>query len=345
MSAVARNVQRLVRKIAGENSAIERRLRGTYRQAALRSEAGDDSKTERAMRGVASSARFRLRGELTTRSATVFRRGKSDNRLGIYMLGACDLPTVFAAKPFIEEDLNGVCAIMRDGEVADARSDFLLQALDGVDPAAVAEAGQYLKLPPDAFEPRLFRPEFRIPALPSLGSFPKTVVVLSIAADLSRSLYRNNEHGYLVDPGGWWLTTPMGEVMEHLDRVAWMRENFTALGKIPVEEFHDNMGRIVTEVKQRTGAHVVVFNTLTVSPGDLTHTYQFVRIPQNLRRMEFDLALADIAAQHDVSVVDVDRVLKLEGVKEQIDFAHFPMDRMIPIAREFHRVLRDREII
>jgi hypothetical protein len=169
--------------------------------------------------------------------------------------------------------------------------------------------------------------------------------VLSIAADLSRSLYRNNAHGYVVDPGGWWLTTPMGEVMEHLDRVAWMRENFTGLGKISVEEFHHNMGRIVIEVKQRTGAHVVVFNTLTVSPGDLTHTYQFVRVPQNLRRMEFDLALADIAAEHDISVVDVDRVLKLEGVKEQIDFAHFPMDRMIPIAREFHHVLREREIL
>ena len=61
--------------------------------------------------------------------------------------------------------------------------------------------------------------------------------------------------------------------------------------------------------------------------------------------MEFDLALADIAAEHDISVVDVDQVLKLEGVKEQIDFAHFPMDRMIPIAAEFHRVLRDQEIV
>ena len=71
------------------------------------------------MRGLAASARFRVRGEPTTRSATVFRRGKSDNRLGIYMPGVSDLPTVFAAKPFIEQDLDGVCAIMRDGEAAD----------------------------------------------------------------------------------------------------------------------------------------------------------------------------------------------------------------------------------
>ena len=101
--------------------------------------------------GLAASARFRVRGELTTRSATVFRRGKSDNRLGIYMLGACDLPTVFAAKPFIEQDLDGVCAIMRDGEVADA--DFLLQRSTVLTPARWQRRANTSSCPPTPSSP------------------------------------------------------------------------------------------------------------------------------------------------------------------------------------------------
>jgi hypothetical protein len=52
-----------------------------------------------------------------------------------------------------------------------------------------------------------------------------------------------------------------------------------------------------------------------------------------------------MSADLDFPVVDIDRLLKSEGVKEQVDFAHFPVERMQPIGAEFHRIIRDLGIV
>ena len=69
------------------------------------------------------------------------------------------------------------------------------------------------------------------------------------------------------------------------------------------------------------------------------------RKSQTLRRREFDQALWELADKHDFRVMDIDRILKMEGVEEQVDFAHFPVERMGPIADEAYRILRDLEVL
>ena len=49
--------------------------------------------------------------------------------------------------------------------------------------------------------------------------------------------------------------------------------------------------------------------------------------------------------QLDFALVDVDAVLKLEGINEQIDYGHFPLERMEAIAREVTNALLEREVI
>jgi hypothetical protein len=160
-----------------------------------------------------------------------------------------------------------------------------------------------------------------------------------MAADLVRQLYRHREHGLLVDPGGWWLNRSVDAALGDPDTVAWFRETFEPLGRLPIDEFADQFRRLVRTVQERTGAHVLVFNTLTVEPRDETHNYQLRRSPEGLRRRRFHLALADLSRELGFHIVDVDRILKREGVTGQLDFAHFPEDQFGPLAAEVQRIL------
>ncbi|MGZ8786354.1 MAG: hypothetical protein ACXW1Y_12435 [Acidimicrobiia bacterium] len=289
-------------------------------------------------------ARFKFSGDHTTPNWTVFRGGSSDRRIGIYALGACDLPSIFAAKPLIAAELDGTCAIIKIGGVADGRSDFLLQALDPPDSRFIGEAVRRLRLPAETFDARVFSPTFQVPDLAGIGEFPKSVTVLSIASDLTRTLYRHNEHGFLLDPGAFWLKQDMATATAARRTMDWVKESFTSVGTLEPEEFAAHFGKVVSLLNE-TGTTVIVYNMCVVNPGDLSYTYQYRRNPPAMRRMEFNGLLAEMASQYGFSVLNVDRILKREGVQEQVDFAHFPLARIQPIGREFYRILRERDVV
>lgn len=343
MRSVLRAGQAAVRAVAGDNSGMERFFRGRYKKLVRRVQKGTDSRFERSLRSMYVGSRFRLTGDYTARDWSAFRSGKGDREIGIYMVGSCDLPSVFAAKPLISSRLNGTCAILRDGDVAYARSDFLLQNIENVKPGALQEAKRRLNLADHAFEPRLFWPTFRIPDLPGLGDIPKTVTVLSVGADLTRTLYRHREHGYLIDPGGFWLKQDLRNVAANPQKVEWVRSQFKNEGTLDSEQFRELFGEVLSRLTG-LGTTVVVYNMAVVNPGDLTYNYQFRRNPTTVRRMEFNDALTDLTAAHGASLLNVDRILKREGIRDQVDFAHFPLESMMPIAAEFHRILSDREV-
>lgn len=292
----------------------------------------------------AARIRYRLTGDHTTANWTVFRRGTSDRRIGIYALGACDLPSIFASKPLIAATLDGTCAIMKVGGVADARSDFVLQSLNRPKDESILQAVRRLRLPANTFEPRLFEPGFSIPELPQLGQFPKNATVLSIASDLTRRMYRHKEHGYLIDPGAYWLRQDLAQAAADRPTMTWVKETFTSVGTLTAEEFHSLFGKVL-ELLVSTGTSVIVYNMTSVNPGDFTFNYQYRRNPPAIRRMEFNDALADLVEQHGVSVLNVDRIMKKEGIHDQVDFAHFPLARIMPVATEFYRILHEREVV
>jgi hypothetical protein len=291
--------------------------------------------------------RYRLNDRKRGRNYVIFWNGKRDRKsVGIYLRGGCDVVAAFDCEPLIRSDLDGTCAIYKTGVGAPgSHSSILLQTLENYPRQVIEPALKYLELKPAYFRPSLFEPTFAVPGITGLETYPKSVVILSNGPDAIRTLYRHKEHGYLIDPGGWWLNQDMSRVLENTESVDWFRKNFAKVGRLSVEESMNNLERIILEIRARTGAYVLVFNTLAVDPGSNIYNYQFVLKSNELRRREFNLGLVELSRKIDFSIVDVDRILKLEGVREQLDFAHWPKDRFGPVAVEIHRILRDREIL
>lgn len=332
MQKVVKVGVRTLRAVVGENSTVERRLRHVVRgRRALR------ARTERGDGWVR-----------TTGQKFVHLDVASDQRppLGVFLRGGCDVPSLFLVPPLMgATPTRSMCIYSQGIGISDSRADVLLQSLRGVAPEHVSEVGAALDLPAEYFAPRLFEPTFTVPALPRLGAVDKDVIALSLGPSLVRTVYRHREHGYLVDPGGWWLNQSMSAVLSDLSSARWFKENFKRAGRMTVEEFHRDFGQVVTELKARTDAHILVFNALVVDPGSPTHNYQFVTNPSTLRRRAFAVALADLSRTHDVHVVDVDHAVKGAGINAQLDFGHYPLPAQQVIAKECHRILRALDII
>ncbi len=267
-------------------------------------------------------------------------------RRGILLKGGCDLPSVFTSAPLIREGIKGTVAISRhiDGTGGN-RSDQILQTLNNLDPELVAETREKLHLNKDYFSPTFFEPTFRVPQMPEAGMFPKDVIIMGIATDETRQMYRHREHGFIIDPGGWWLNQDLGRVLDDLDTVEWFRKNFVRIGRLTLDEFEKNTTRLIGEIRDRIGSKVIYYNTLALDPANPTHNYQLVQTAHSVRRREFIISLCQLSAALDFSIVDVDRILKTMGVEEQVDFAHFPVDRMMPIGAEVHRILTGIDFI
>jgi hypothetical protein len=256
-------------------------------------------------------------------------------KTGIYVRGGCDLMAVFAAEPLINPVLKGSCCIYRGGiGASSSRSDILLQTQIDLDRAVLAPVQEKLKLPRRYFRTDLFSPAFKVPRAKDIPTFSKDVVVLSIAPDVVRTAYQHREHGFVVDPGGWWLNQKMDNVLSDMDTVMWFNRSFKKLGQLGLAEAFDNWREIIIRLRTESGAQIVMFNVLGIEPGNQTYDYQYVRNSQVIRRREFNLALYELSRDMNFPIVDIDRLLKREGVQKQVDFAHWPIERFDQIAGE-----------
>jgi hypothetical protein len=252
--------------------------------------------------------------------------------------------SIFACAPLVQSVLNGTCAIVKEGDVSNNRVDLELQTLRNLPRDLTEPIAQKLNLRPNYFQPRLFEPTFSVADPRTPGTFPKTVVVLSIGSNVVRTVYRHKESGLLVDPGGWWLNQAMENVLTDLTAVSWFNSNFATAGKLGLDAFVEGLTQIVKLLKAGVTEHVLVYNLLSVEPGNETHNYQFVRHPHTLRQREFGLAAVDLSRSLDFSIVDVDRILQRHGVQAQVDFAHAPAPILLLVAKEVFRILREREV-
>jgi hypothetical protein len=269
-----------------------------------------------------------------------------DRRTGIYLRGACDLPSLFGSVPLFRDEVRGtVCLYKAPGKIDSARADLLLQTLQDLPASQTAETVRRLKLHPKYFSGDLFEPTFRVVAMPQLGEVPKTVVVLSVAPNVIRTVYRHKEQGFLVDPGGSWLNNRVRETLADRETIEWFAERFERIGQFTVEQFRETFSALVREVNARTGAAVAVTNVLTVEPSDRTHNFQLRPRPQGLRRRQFNLALVDLSRELGFHIIDVDRALKRTGVDPALDFAHFEGHSYGAVAKAAHRVFRELDVL
>ncbi len=267
-------------------------------------------------------------------------------RRGVVLKGGCDLPSVYTAGPLLRQGIQGTIAIARHfGGTGGNRSDQILQTLDNLPEDAIAETRRMLDLGDEYFSPTFFQPTFTVPQMPEAGTFNKDLVIMSIASDETRQMYEHREHGFLADPGGWWLNQDLDRVLGDLSAVEWFRQTFRRIGRMSVDDFRKANTRLVQEIRGRLGAKVVYYNSLVLDPSNPTHNYQLIKAAHSTRRREFAIALAELSQQLDFPIVDVDRILKEEGVEAQVDFAHFPVDRMAPIGAEVYRVMKAIEFV
>lgn len=333
------NVQQLLKKgaktwrvVAGEDSAFERAVKKRY-VSRVRKKTG--------LNHVISTGRqFAI-----VRS----RRGADDSRVGVLLSGGCDLATAFTAAPLIAEDIRGTVAIANIGTgsvLGSHRTDQILQTLGSAATSDTSDAIERLNLTDSYFQPRLFtEPTFEIVDHPEFGEYPKSVVVLSVGSDLVRNVYRHRTDGYLVDPGGFWLNNLSDKILPDPEIARWFKKNFESIGRIEVDDFARNMEEVILAIRQRLGSEVIVYNTLVVDPGSEHHNYQLLPSAHPLRRREFVLALSELSERLDFHIVDIDRLLKLGGVQEQVDFAHVPLSHTAPIGAEVYRILRELELV
>jgi hypothetical protein len=269
-----------------------------------------------------------------------------EKRIGIYALGGCDLPIIFACAPLIHPLLKGVCGITHHGHISQTHSNQLLQTLEPLPWEAVNTVTQKMRLDPECFRPHLFEKEFVVPGPEGPEAFPKTVMVLSIGPDVVRTLYRHRELGFLVDPGGGWLNHPLDDVLASVaEDTRWFRSHFESIGKLTLEEFTSNWTRMIELLKSTGHKHILVFNLLTVEPDSRTHNYQFLKNSEGIRRLEFSLALVELSRKLDVSIVDVDRILKRAGIQTQVDWGHSDPRVSLLVAQELVRIIQERGVL
>lgn len=320
---------RLWRGFAGQNTLLERVLRRYYKFVRMHYR----------------TVRSRFDKEIVGENYLIFwTRTREKKRVGIYLKGACHVRMIFACKEMIRQTLDGTCCIFSDGDIAGARSDFILQTLSDLPRECVEQITTRLRIPENHFRPGLFERTFDVPDLPGYREFPKSVVFFSTGSDLARNMYRHRETGLLVDPGGWWLSQPMEQVLGDSSAVGWFRENFENIGRIEVETFAGNYEKIIDLVRKRTGAQVAVFNIPTVEPRKLVHNYQFVRDPLVRRTREFNVALAELSRKLDFPIVDMDRILRRAGIGGQKDFAHISAELFPVVAGEAYAVMSDLKL-
>ncbi|MEN8238417.1 MAG: hypothetical protein ABFR53_04345 [Actinomycetota bacterium] len=323
---------------------VPKARKGRKALTVVRKLGGEERTVEKTARSMRNSAKFRAGRPIRRRDVYAVRRGSSQ-RFGVFGFGGCDLFSIVGAGPKIAKHVDSSLCVGSFGSVQRTRSDLMLQSLNPPGASLTKEVTKRLGLVDEYFSPTLFEPTFRIPDQGGIGEFPKNVVVLSISADTSRTLYRHREHGFLVDPGGWWLTANMGDVLTDLSAVKWFTDNFAKTRRIDVAESMDNFSRVITEIRDRTGAFVVMLNVLTVDPGSSSLDYKHANSPNRVRRREFGIATTELAASMGIPLLDVDRLTKEMGISGQADFVHYTPDQKTLIGNEFADLLIDAGVI
>ncbi|MGP0030360.1 MAG: hypothetical protein ACLPVF_07620 [Acidimicrobiales bacterium] len=336
VGGVTRYAGQTLRKIVGPESEIEGRLQRYFAPHLMKKETGDGYV------------------QYTSSKWAYVKATKGDeSRLGVFMKGSCDLPAMFLTIPQFRQELKGQFAMYLQGGalgISGSRPDILLQTRQNIPEQVINDTfADHMRFAEDQlgldyFQPVVFSPTFELPMMRRAGSFPKSIVVLSIASSVVRTAYRHRKTGILVDPGGFWLSQSMESALKDLEVATWFKENFQSVGKLSIDDFLVQFAQVIRDVRADTEAPVMVFNTLVVDTGNPIHNYQFARNPQNVRRRDFDLALRELSRQMDFHILDIDRILKTAGIERQVDFAHPTNEAMQPIADEAWRIMRELEV-
>jgi hypothetical protein len=159
-------------------------------------------------------------------------------------------------------------------------------------------------------------------------------IVLSIQPDTATGLFRSREGDFLFYPSDSvrWPAADRG----------WLNETFDHLGQLDVAESIANFEKIVTRIRERTEAPILIYNLSPIVPGEMVHCLQGLGETYATRIRRFNLALADLSEKTGVSIVDVDSLLARHGADRlKLDAIHLTAEGYRLVAEEVVRVLED----
>lgn len=205
------------------------------------------------------------------------------------------------------------------------RSDLIIQQL-GMVPEEIRQQGfnddENLITP--QFKSRLFEKQV-------------DVVVFSIKPEVTHSLWRHRQKRYLFYPHPDW------EQKWTFLQKQWFQEQFSPMGLIQVQKFKENFIQLIRTVKERLGAHIIVYNCSSIDPEDPTHNYYKLQDDNlSLRIHKFNLALMEISVLEGISIIDIDRLIaELGGDGHVLKCLCYSNAAYYDICQEFQRVLED----
>lgn len=140
-----------------------------------------------------------------------------------------------------------------------------------------------------------------------LFELPSDIVVFSVEPEITRPVWRHRKTGIRVFPPREW------ERDWPADKKKCFSLAYEPEGLVSADRFRQEFARLVAEIKERVGAHIIVFNAFAYDPDDRTRNYFGVQDTPALRALKFNLALIDISTEEGISIVDVDRILAEMG--------------------------------
>jgi hypothetical protein len=261
-----------------------------------------------------------------------FRHGKSVSRLTIFAKGNVDVrDTLHSSKIGNKLVWNGINELLRARDPAClarvrhetwTRSDALIEATGTV---------------PEAFA---LRP-LALGAYPLASQFSHAlfdvnpdVFVLSVQPDLNTLLLRHRRDGFLFYPNGSQSWTVADQ--------EWLRTSFISAGFIDPTTSMINFATIISRIRARSMAPILIYNVSSVIPGEQVHDYSGAGEIFSTRIRRFNLALIELSQQTGASIIDVDKIVARAGAdRMKFSAVHLTGDGCRAVAEEVVRVLDD----
>lgn len=165
---------------------------------------------------------------------------------------------------------------------------------------------------------------------------PWDIVVLSIRSDLITSLWQHRQAGYWVAPPADWRQrwTPAQQ--------AWFEQSFEACGQLPTPQVSAALRQLIPAIKERVGAHVIVFTVSSYDPDDAVHAYAGRAETPVERIHRLNLTLIQLSTHEGISLIDVDRIIaELGGAAHVPQRLVYSDEALTALRHEFQRVLAD----
>jgi hypothetical protein len=250
---------------------------------------------------------------------------KAKEELRDFLLGASSggLMLEQGLRELVAERYGGTISVEVESEPG-VRSDLLLQQLEGpaMPEKLQREGGGCART-------------LLSPAPTRLLQGPADVVALSLQTEITRTLWRHRESGYLVDQ-------PDGQEGWSAEQKRWFAAQFVPTGLLSAAEFQENYIRLIRVIKADAGAHVLVVNCSSLDPDDDVCNYHGREDTLALRTHRFNLALMEISAREGISIIDVERLIsELGGQQHVFRGMQYSKSACEEICGEFLRVLAD----